>query len=704
MRLRIVLLALGLVGVVPDAASAAPGVCTYDAGTQIATYEWPSTYATSEVPGVQRFGAGNAQITVGYAPDGACGAATVTNTKEVRIVGTPPASTSTRDDFSIALKNGVMAPGSGGTGEVKVTFVSPGRTIYVRVGGSPDPDRITVGAAGVNLNADEATDDVDVTLTGSGGMLVTGRGCTDSICNADGSAGDDTLKTTGGDATGAAAPGSFARSTRVFGGPGADTITVSRYTSVFPGPDSDVITGPGVQPDRFQAATLDYRGTPAGVVVDLDAGTATGGSGSDTVSGVQNVVGTSFPDTLLGDGNANSLSSEGAGADLMRGRGGNDSLAGGSGADTLEGGPDADDLTGNAGGDTLSGEEGNDTLTGDVGTGSAGNDTLLGGPGNDGLVPATGDDIVDGGPDKDELRFAYVTATPVVFDLAVTAKQNTGGGGLKTVTNVEDISGSSQSDTLSGDDGPNAINGGFGGNDTLDGRGGNDAVRKFSTAAGLARGGPGADTVSGSDGADVLEGGPGPDTILALKGDDTLRGPADGEKDTLYCGEGTDTTEHDAGLDVLSECENGTGTVFVPPPIVTPDPAPEVSAPAPAPQTPVVPAAATPAAAPLPAIPAAQAIKLPAATSCASRRTLTINLVQPAGVTFTRAKVTLKAGKKTINRTLTPKKAGKGLKIDVDLRGLPKGRFTVAIEVAAADGRTVKASRAYRTCTPKKRR
>lgn len=704
MRPRILLLTLGLVCGAPATASAAPGVCTYDAGTQIATYEWPSTFATSEVPSVQRFGAGNAQITVGYAPDGACGAATVTNTKEVRVVGTPPTPSSARDDFSIALKNGVMAPGSGGTGEVKVTFVSPGRTINLRVGGSPDPDRITVGAGGVNLNADEASDDVDVALTGAGAILVTGFGCTDTVCNADGSAGDDILKTTGGDATGAAAPGSFARSTRVFGGPGADTIEVSRYTTVIPGPDNDVITGPGVQPDRFQAATLDYRGTPAGVTVDLQAGTSTGGSGSDTVTGVQNVVGTSSADVLLGDGNANSLSSEGAGVDLMRGRGGNDSLSGGSGNDTLEGGPDADTLDGNGGGDTLRGEEGDDTLTGDIGTGSPGNDTLLGGPGKDGLIPAAGDDIVDGGPDTDELRFAYVTANPVVFDLAVTTKQDTGGGGLKTVSNVENVAGSSQSDTISGDDGPNQINGGFGGNDTLDGRGGDDAVRKFSTAAGVARGGPGADTVSGSDGPDVLEGGPGPDTILALKGDDLLRGPADGEKDTLYCGEGTDTTEHDAGLDVLSECENGTGTVFVPPPIVTPDPTPQEPAPAPSAQTPSVPAFTGTAPPAPPAIVAAQAIRLPAAKTCASRRTLTINLVQPAGVTFTRAKVTLKAGKKTVNRTLTPKKAGKGLKLDVDLRGLPKGRFTVAIEVATADGRTVKASRAYRTCTPKRKR
>lgn len=698
MRLRVFMTTLVTLLALPAAAHAAPGVCTYDAGTQIATYEWPTSLSGLELPSVQRFGVGNEQLSVSTAANTACGAATMTNTKEVRIVGTPPANTSTREDFAVVLANGVMAPGSGGTGEVKVTFVSPGRLIYLRVTGSPNADHVTVGANGINLNADEATDDVDVTLTGGGSMQVQGFGCTDAVCSSDGSSGNDVLKTTGADGTGAAAPGSFARSMRVFGGPGADTIEVARYTAVLPGADNDTVTGAGVQPDPFSGTTVDYRGTPTGVTVDLQAAQATGGSGTDTLIGVQHAQGTSHADTLRGDANMNRLASEGAGVDLIIGRGGGDTLAGGSGNDTLEGGPGNDDLTGNAGGDTLRGEEDNDTLWGEIGTGSPGNDTLIGGPGDDAFVPAMGDDTVDGGPGTDELRFAYVLAIPVTFDLAITSPQDTGGGGLKTVSAVENLSGSAQSDTFFGDDGPNTIHGGFGGTDTLDGRGGNDTVRKF-VGGGIARGGAGADTVSGSDNADVLEGGPGPDSISAGKGDDILRGPADGEKDTLFCGEGTDTTEHDEGLDTLNACENGVGSVFVPP-----APAPVPDAAAPTPQDTPVPAVSTPPPPALVALNAAAVIKLPAASKrCSSRRTLTINLVQPAGVTFTGAKVTLKAGKKQLIRRLKPKRAGKGLKVDVDLRGLPKGRFTVAIEVTTADGRTAKASRAYRTCTPKRR-
>jgi hypothetical protein len=40
----------------------------------------------------------------------------------------------------------------------------------------------------------------------------------------------------------------------------------------------------------------------------------------------------------------------------------------------------------------------------------------------------------------------------------------------------------------------------------------------------------------------------------------------------------------------------------------------------------------------------------------------------------------------------------------VDLRGLPKGRFTVRIVVTGTDGRVLRGSRRYRTCTPKPRR
>jgi hypothetical protein len=46
---------------------------------------------------------------------------------------------------------------------------------------------------------------------------------------------------------------------------------------------------------------------------------------------------------------------------------------------------------------------------------------------------------------------------------------------------------------------------------------------------------------------------------------------------------------------------------------------------------------------------------------------------------------------------------GTRLRAPVDLRTLPKGRFRVEIAVTLADGRTVRGTRRYRTCVPKRR-
>src|SRR5437016_5809360 len=46
--------------------------------------------------------------------------------------------------------------------------------------------------------------------------------------------------------------------------------------------------------------TATYASAPAGVTVDLAAGTATG-NGSDRLTGIENVVGSPYSDTLTGD-------------------------------------------------------------------------------------------------------------------------------------------------------------------------------------------------------------------------------------------------------------------------------------------------------------------------------------------------------------------------------------------------------------------
>ncbi len=104
----------------------------------------------------------------------------------------------------------------------------------------------------------------------------------------------------------------------------------------------------------------------------------------------------------------------------------------------------------------------------------------------------------------------------------------------------------------------------------------------------------------------------------------------------------------------------------------------------------------TPASKPAAAIKSAAAFSLPAAKTCASRRAFSIRIRKVPGVTFVKA--TVKVNGKQV-------KAIKRARISapVDLKGLPKGSFTVSITATASDGRTVTGKRVYKTCTKKQR-
>jgi Ca2+-binding RTX toxin-like protein len=81
--------------------------------------------------------------------------------------------------------------------------------------------------------------------------------------------------------------------------------------------------------------------SPGPVTVDLAAGTASG-EGTDTLTGIENVVGSAdFGDTLNGDAQDNSLLGSG-GDDSVSGSDGNDELDGGDGTDSLDGGTGID--------------------------------------------------------------------------------------------------------------------------------------------------------------------------------------------------------------------------------------------------------------------------------------------------------------------------------------------------------------------------
>ena len=166
------------------------------------------------------------------------------------------------------------------------------------------------------------------TLTGTAGddVLVAGSG--DNIINA--GDGNDVLTAGSGN-------------NELHGGAGNDLL--------YSGPGNDLLDG-GTGSD-----TASYAHATAGVTVNLGLLGAqnTLGAGTDTLTGIENLVGSNFNDTLTGDNNNNVING-GLGNDILNGGGGDDLLIGGMGNNTLTGGSGADTfqwLKGNSGHDLI---------------------------------------------------------------------------------------------------------------------------------------------------------------------------------------------------------------------------------------------------------------------------------------------------------------------------------------------------------------
>lgn len=137
-----------------------------------------------------------------------------------------------------------------------------------------------------------------------------------------------------------------------------------------------------------------------------------------------------------------------------------------------------------------------------------------------------------------------------------------------------------------------------------------------------------------------------------------------------------------------------------------PPPGPTATQPAGPPTSPALLPSSSPAVAPTaqerrlatasPAV-VARALGLPPARRCQSRRRFVIRLREPHGVRLRSARVTV-AG-----RTVMARRRGGRLTAFVDLRGLPRARFVVRIAATTVSQKTLRATRAYRTCRPKRR-
>ncbi|MDP2518255.1 calcium-binding protein [Shimia thalassica] len=281
------------------------------------------------------------------------------------------------------------------------------------------------------------------------------------------------------------------------------------------------------------------------------------------MTGIENVIGTTFDDRLTGDAMDNVLSGYGGndimsgleGADVLQGGSGDDLLRGGAGADTLQGGDGIDtagyesssaavsvalfDGTGSGGeaeGDTLSlienvyGSAHADFLFGDNEAnelvGNAGNDLLAGEGGNDRLLGGTGDDEIQGG---DGFDLAFIRAAQ--SDVSVEQ-----GDGFLRLTSAQGV------DVI---------------HDDVEFIEFTDGIFSHTQVAALA--GPGNDTLIGTfevdylvgqGGADQIEGREGNDHLLGGSGNDTMLGEAGADR--LVGGSGNDVLDGGLGRDLMA--------------------------------------------------------------------------------------------------------------------------------------------------------
>ena len=81
---------------------------------------------------------------------------------------------------------------------------------------------------------------------------------------------------------------------------------------------------------------------------------------------------------------------------------------------------------------------------------------------------------------------------------------------------------------------------------------------------------------------------------------------------------------------------------------------------------------------------------------CLSRRSFTIRLREPRGDALATASV-------FVNGRRVETRRGERITAPINLRGLPRGRYTVRITARTVLGRSISGTRRYRTCTPKRR-
>lgn len=239
-------------------------------------------------------------------------------------------------------------------------------------------------------------------------------------------------------------------------------------------------------------------GTSSGETIDLSAsGNFANPMGSIIfgLGGIDFIYGTAAKDIIYGGADGDQITG-GQGTDVLYGEAGNDTIIGGMGIDSIDGG-DGTDLAKYAdtsyaiyanigigtvvqtvlGTDVITsiewiwGSSGDDTLVG-----GSGIDTLWGSSGNDTITGMKGADVLNGeGGTGDWLSYADETGGFGAVVNLVTPSATDTWGNSDTISNFENIIGSSNNDNLTGSASANTFIGGAG-DDQITGNGGLDVL------------------------------------------------------------------------------------------------------------------------------------------------------------------------------------------------------------------------------------
>ncbi|MBY0485555.1 calcium-binding protein [Nitrosomonas sp.] len=171
-----------------------------------------------------------------------------------------------------------------------------------------------------------------------------------------------------------------------------------------------------------------YTDAFSSITVNLATGLASGGSGNDTLSEIEGVIGSNENDKLTGNANDNTLNG-GWGDDVLMGGLGNDTLLGDKGFDWASYSDAASAVTVDLALGTASGGSGDDALSGieavigskfgDTLTGDANDNTLKGGAGNDMLDGKEGFNTLIGGSGNDIFKFTTTGHIDTINDYNV---------------------------------------------------------------------------------------------------------------------------------------------------------------------------------------------------------------------------------------------------------------------------------------------